>query len=94
VLSPDPNAFSHSNPLSGLNKGGVFIIQSTQDDQDKAWADIPRQAQQFIVDNDIRVFFIDGFKIAKDEASTADLEFRMQGNAFQGAFFAASPLLH
>jgi Pyruvate/2-oxoacid:ferredoxin oxidoreductase gamma subunit len=28
VLSPDPNVFGHSNPLSGLKKGGVFIIQS------------------------------------------------------------------
>jgi len=93
VLSPDPNVFSHSNPVSGLIKGGSFIIQSSQTTEEAAWAEIPRQAQQFIVDNDIRIFFIDGFKIAKEEASNPDLEFRMQGNAFQGAFFAASPLM-
>jgi hypothetical protein len=28
VLSPDPAVFGHSNPLSGLKKGGFFIIQS------------------------------------------------------------------
>ena len=28
VLSPDPAVFGHSNPLTGLKKGGVFIIQS------------------------------------------------------------------
>ncbi len=28
VLSPDPNVFGHSNPLAGLKKGGVFVLQS------------------------------------------------------------------
>lgn len=93
VLSPDPNVFGHSNPLHGLKKGGVFIIQADVDDAQIVWSRIPRLAQKFIVDNDIRVFFVDGFKIAKDEASDVELQFRMQGNAFQGAFFAASPLM-
>ena len=35
----------------------------------------------------------EGFRIAQDEASNPDLQYRMQGNAFQGAFFAASPLM-
>jgi pyruvate-ferredoxin/flavodoxin oxidoreductase len=34
---------------------------------------------------------MDGFKIAREEASDPELQYRMQGNAFQGAFFAASP---
>ncbi len=93
VLSPDPNVFSHSNPLYGLKKGGVFIIQSSYDSADELWASFPRTAQQFVVDNDIRVFYVDGFKIARDEASNPELQLRMQGNAFQGAFFAASPLM-
>ncbi|MET0048232.1 MAG: 2-oxoacid:acceptor oxidoreductase family protein [Sedimenticola sp.] len=93
VLSPDANVFGHSNPLYGLKKGGTFIIQSNLETAQEVWAQIPIQGQKFIVDNDIRIFYVDGFKIAKEEASNPELQFRMQGNAFQGAFFAASPLM-
>jgi pyruvate-ferredoxin/flavodoxin oxidoreductase len=93
VLSPDPNVFHHSNPLSGLKKGGVFITQSNLESPDEVWATFPVQAQKFIVDNDIRVLYVDGFKIAREEATDPELQFRMQGNAFQGAFFAGSPLM-
>lgn len=91
VLSPDPNVFGHSNPLSGLKKGGVFIIQSNLGDE--TWASFPLWAQKFIVDNEIRVFHIDAFQIAREEAGSADLQLRMQGITFQGAFFAASPVM-
>jgi len=93
VMSPDPNVFSHSNPLAGLKRGGVFIIQSDAEDPARVWAGFPRSARQQIIDNELRVFCLDGFRIARDEASNPDLQFRMQGNAFQGAFFAASPLM-
>jgi pyruvate-ferredoxin/flavodoxin oxidoreductase len=93
VLSPDPNVFSHSNPLFGLKKGGVFIIQSDSDDPEIVWRKIPQTKQKFIIENDIRVFYLDAFKIAKSEASDEELQFRMQGIAFQGAFFAASPVM-
>jgi pyruvate-ferredoxin/flavodoxin oxidoreductase len=92
VLSPDPNVFEHSNPLYGLKKGGVFIIQSTLN-AEELWASLPITAQRFIIDKEIRVFFIDGFKIAREEAGNPDLQLRMQGIAFQGAFFAASPVM-
>ena len=93
VMSPDPNVFTHSNPLSGLKKGGVFIIQSNLGNAEAVWATFPSEARRFIVDQEIHVFYVDGFKIARDEASDPELQFRMQGNAFQGAFFAASPLM-
>ncbi len=93
VLSPDGNVFGHSNPLYGLSKGGAFIIQSAAADPETVWNSFPPQARKYILDNGIRVFYVDGFKIARDEASDAELQFRMQGNAFQGAFFAASPLM-
>jgi len=92
VLSPDPNVFSHSNALSGLIKGGTFIIQSALDSAAAVWESFPANVRKNIVDNEIRVFYIDGFKIAREEASNPDLEFRLQGNAFQGAFFAGSPV--
>ncbi len=91
VLSPDPNVFGHSNPLSGLKKGGYFIIQSNLGDE--TWANFPVWAQKFIVDNDIHVYYIDAFQVAREEAGSAELQLRMQGIAFQGAFFAASPTM-
>lgn len=93
VLSPDPNVFTHSNPLAGLHRGGRFVIQSSLENAEQVWASFPPAARKFIVDNEIRVYYIDGFRIAREEASNAELQFRMQGNAFQGAFFAASPLM-
>ena len=93
VMSPDPHVFDHSNPLAGLDKGGVFIIQSNLQSAEEVWAHIPRQGQQYIVDNDVHVYYVDGFKIAREEATDPELQFRMQGNAFQGAFFATSPLM-
>jgi pyruvate-ferredoxin/flavodoxin oxidoreductase len=90
VLSPDPAVFGHSNPLAGLKKGGVFIIQSNLGEG--TWASFPRWAQQQIVEQELRVFYLDAFQIAREEANSAELQLRMQGNAFQGAFFAASPV--
>ncbi|MCP5416681.1 MAG: 2-oxoacid:acceptor oxidoreductase family protein [Chromatiaceae bacterium] len=93
VLSPDPNVFGHSNPLSGLKKGGVFIVQSELESPQAVWKSIPPQSQKFIIDNNIRIFYLDGFKIARAEATDLELQIRMQGAAFQGAFFAASPVM-
>ena len=93
VLSPDPNVFEHSNPVSGLDKGGVFVIQSSLDNADAVWRSFPTKLQRDIIDENIRVFYIDAFKIAREEATNPELQFRMQGIAFQGAFFAASPVM-
>ena len=46
-----------------------------------------------MIENEIRVFYLDAFKIAREEAGSAELMMRMQGIAFQGAFFAASPVM-
>ncbi len=91
VLSPDPNVFHHTNAVAGLNKGGVFIIQSDLPSASEVWSSIPPAYQQTIVDNEIKLFYLDAFKIAREEASDVDLQLRMQGTAFQGAFFAATP---
>ncbi|MBI5329785.1 MAG: 2-oxoacid:acceptor oxidoreductase family protein [Betaproteobacteria bacterium] len=90
VLSPDPQVFLHTNAVSGLKKGGVFIIQSNLPDAAALWATFPVPTQKFIADNDIHVFYLDAFRIAREESSNPDLQLRMQGNAFQGAFFHAS----
>src|SRR5512142_1078954 len=90
VMSPDPQVFGHTNAVEGLNKGGVFIIQSNLGSAEALWASFPMHVQKYIVDNQIRVFYLDAFKIAREESSNVDLQLRMQGNAFQGAFFRAS----
>ena len=93
VLSPDPNVFKHTNALAGLKDGGSFIIQSDKNTPQEVWEDIPAQYQETIIKNNIHVFYIDGFKISREEATDPELQLRMQGIAFQGAFFAASPLM-
>ncbi|MGR9108397.1 MAG: 2-oxoacid:acceptor oxidoreductase family protein, partial [Gammaproteobacteria bacterium] len=93
VLSPDPNVFNHTNALAGLNYGGVFIIQSEHPSPDRVWASIPVHYRKIIIERKIRIFYLDAFKIAREEATDPDLQLRMQGIAFQGAFFAASSLM-
>jgi pyruvate-ferredoxin/flavodoxin oxidoreductase len=91
VLSPDPNVFKHSDPLAGLQEGGVFIMQGDRPVVD-IWRSLPPQARRQIVERKYQFYVLDGFKIASDEASEAELRYRMQGAAFMGAFFRASPL--
>jgi pyruvate-ferredoxin/flavodoxin oxidoreductase len=91
VLSPDANVFRHSNPLAGLSDGGAFVIQSDMAPE-TLWNSLPASAQREIIEKKIRVFTLDGFKIASEEASDAELRYRMQGAAFMGAFFNVSPL--
>ncbi len=93
VLSPDPNVFHHTNALAGLKQGGVFILQSEHGSAEKVWSSIPRPFQKIILDKKLRVYFLDAFRIAREEATDPDLQLRMQGIAFQGAFFAASGLM-
>jgi pyruvate-ferredoxin/flavodoxin oxidoreductase len=93
VLSPDPNVFHHTNALAGLKEGGVFVIQSDQPSPEKVWEGIPAPFQKMLIDKKIRLFALDAFAIAREEASDPDLQLRMQGIAFQGAFFAASPVM-
>jgi len=90
VLSPDPQVFLHTHAVTGLKKAGVFIIQSNLPDAAALWATFPPHVQKTIVENDIQVFYLDAFSIAREESSNPDLQLRMQGNAFQGAFFHAS----
>ncbi len=93
VLSPDPNVFGHSNALAGLREGGLFIIQSDAATPELAWQQIPEHYRRQFVARSIRLCFLDAFRIAREESTDPDLELRMQGIAFQGAFFAATGLL-
>ena len=92
VLSPDPNVFHHSNPLEGLADDGVFVIQSDVSPED-FWQTLPAKARETILEKRIKLFVLDAFAIARQEASDVELRYRMQGAAFMGAFFATSPLI-
>ena len=92
VLCCDPKAFTHSNPLDGMAEGGSLVWESDQEGE-KAWEQLPMWARKQIIDKNIRVFTLPGFAIAKKATDRGDLQLRMQGNAFLGAFFAVSSLL-
>jgi pyruvate-ferredoxin/flavodoxin oxidoreductase len=92
VLCCDPKAFTHTNPLDGMSEGGCLVWES-EEEGEQAWERLPIWARQQIIDKNIRVFTLPGFQIARKATDRGDLQLRMQGNAFLGAFFAVSPLL-
>jgi len=92
VLCCDPKAFTHTNPLDGLGEGGSLVWESDQAGE-HAWEQLPIWARKQIIQKKIRVFTLPGFAIARKATDRADLQLRMQGNAFLGAFFAVAPLL-
>jgi len=92
VLCCDPKAFTHTNPLDGIQEGGSLVWESDQEGE-QAWEQLPRWARKQIIDKNIRVFTLPGFSIARKATDRGDLQLRMQGNAFLGAFFAVSTLL-
>ncbi|MBI4265338.1 MAG: 2-oxoacid:acceptor oxidoreductase family protein, partial [Acidobacteria bacterium] len=92
VLCCDPKAFTHTNPLDGMEDCGSLVWESEEEGA-QAWERLPIWARQQIIEKRIRVFTLPGFQIAREATDRADLQLRMQGNAFLGAFFAVSPLL-
>ncbi len=92
VLCCDPKAFTHTNPLDGIQPGGALIWESDAEGE-RAWENLPHWARKQIIEKNIRVYTLPGFEIARKATDRADLQLRMQGNAFLGAFFAVSPML-
>jgi pyruvate-ferredoxin/flavodoxin oxidoreductase len=92
VLCCDPKAFTHTNPLDGIQEGGSLVWESDVDGE-HAWENLPLWARKQIIDKNIRVYTLPGFDIARKATDRGDLQLRMQGNAFLGAFFAVSPML-
>ncbi len=92
VLCCDPKAFTHTNPLDGMQAGGCLVWESDEEGE-RAWERLPLWARKQIIEKNIRVFTLPGFDIAKKATDRGDLQLRMQGNAFLGAFFAVSTLL-
>lgn len=92
VLCCDPKAFTHTNPLAGLKPGGSLVWESSESPE-TVWERIPAKHRQFVLENQIRIYTLPGFDIARSATSQPELQLRMQGNAFLGAFFRVSPFL-
>ncbi len=89
----DVNAFHSSDPLAGLADGGSVFIQSRFESDAEIWDQIPPQARQGILEKDVRVFYLDTVKIAREVASSPDLQLRMQGVVLLGIFLKVAPFV-
>src|SRR6185369_2894730 len=87
----DVNAFNLGNPLGGIANNGACFIQSHETDPQRVWEGIPAYGQKIIRNKKIRVFYLDTVKIAKEIATDADLQQRMQGVVLVGIFIKVTP---
>ena len=93
VLCCDPKAFTHTNPLEGIKKGGCIVWESS-DTPETAWQRIPAQHRKFVKDNNIRVYILPGFEIAQQsDATRRSCNCACRATRFLGAFFRVSPFL-
>jgi pyruvate-ferredoxin/flavodoxin oxidoreductase len=87
----DTTALLSGDPMHGLLPGGAVFMQSPYTDAVDVWKRIPPHHQQTVIEKKIRVFFIDMVKIAREVASVADLQMRMQGIVLLGGFLRLTP---
>ena len=91
VVLNDTNAMQSGNPLEGMVPQGAIFMQSTQSDPAEVWRRIPAWHQRSIREKGMRLFYADMVQIAREVASEADLEMRMQGIVLLGAFLKLTP---
>jgi pyruvate-ferredoxin/flavodoxin oxidoreductase len=87
----DANAILSHEPFVGLQPGGALFTQSPYTDPADVWKRIPEYNRKIIRDRNIRVYYCDMVKIAREVASVADLQMRMQGIVLLGAFLRLTP---
>lgn len=87
----DVNAFNLGNPLAGIADNGSIFIQSDRVDPAEVWQAIPAYGQKIIRNRNVRVFFLDTVKIAREIATDPDLQQRMQGVVLVGIFIKVTP---
>ena len=80
-----------ANPLGGMVDVGAVFMQSHRSDPKDVWGNIPARHRESIREKKIRVFFADTVQIAREVASVADLQMRMQGIVTLGAFLKLTP---
>jgi pyruvate-ferredoxin/flavodoxin oxidoreductase len=91
VVLNDTTALHSGNPLVGLMPGGALIMQSTFTDPLDVWRRIPPHHRRTLQDRKIHVYYADMVQIAREMASLADLQMRMQGIVLLGAFLKLTP---
>lgn len=91
IVLNDTNALFNGNPLKGMVEGGAVVMQSHFTNDEDVWNRIPRHHQRTIVDRKLRIYYLDMVQIAREVASVADLEMRMQGIVLLGAFLKLTP---
>ncbi len=91
VVLNDTNALFSGNPLDGLVEGGAIFMQSHFTNPADVWQRIPARDKNTIRDRHLRVYYIDMVQIAREVASEADLQMRMQGIILLGAFLKLTP---
>src|SRR5688572_19423905 len=87
----DPTAILSPLTLKGMVPGGAIFMQAPYTDPAEVWARIPAENKKFIREKNIRVFFCDMVRIAREVATEADLQMRMQGIVLLGAFLRLTP---
>ncbi|MCE9553481.1 MAG: 2-oxoacid:acceptor oxidoreductase family protein, partial [Planctomycetes bacterium] len=91
VVLNDVNAIFSGNPLEGVVAGGALYMQSQYENPVDVWSRIPAGKKEIIRQRRIHVYYTDMVRIARDVASQADLEMRMQGIVLLGAFLRLTP---
>src|SRR5947209_9099401 len=87
----DPTAILSPGTMSGLVPGGAIFMQSPYADPAEVWKRVPAHNKHAIRERKVRVFYCDMVKIAREMASEADLQMRMQGIVLLGAFLKLTP---
>jgi pyruvate-ferredoxin/flavodoxin oxidoreductase len=87
----DPTAILSPLTLKGLVPGGAIFMQSPYTEPEEVWKRIPEFNRRTIRNNNIRVYYCDMVRIAREVASEPDLQMRMQGIVLLGAFLRLTP---
>ncbi|MFP6768882.1 MAG: 2-oxoacid:acceptor oxidoreductase family protein, partial [Planctomycetaceae bacterium] len=91
VVLNDTTALASGQPLKGMIQGGSVFMQSHFENPADVWLRIPDYQKEVIREKELKVYFADMVSIAREVASVADLEMRMQGIVLLGAFLKLTP---
>ncbi|HYT92294.1 MAG TPA: 2-oxoacid:acceptor oxidoreductase family protein [Gemmataceae bacterium] len=87
----DPTAILSGGTMEGLVPGGAIFMQSPYADPFEVWKRIPPHVQRMIRTKEASVYYTDMVHIAREVATRADLQMRMQGIVLLGAFLRLTP---
>ena len=90
IILNDVNAIL-ADPLEGLVDGGAIFMQAPYTDPKDVWVRIPNKHKRSLREKGVRLYYCDTVHIAREVASLADLQMRMQGIVTLGAFLKLTP---